>query len=607
GIRQEGQQWGMDHAPEVDPFTASEIEVIKGAGSIRYGSDAIGGVILLEPRKMPELPGIYGDINLVGASNNRMGAGSAMLEGAFGKKLKGLCWRVQGTYRRAGNAETPHYYLDNTGFKEADFSSALEYRRNHLDVQLYYSQFSSQIGILSASHISNASDLNQAINSPQPIEKSVFSYSIDRPYQTVLHQLFKSSASLNYARLGKISITYAGQVDYRKEYSPDISYNDSIAALNLPELYFKIISHTVDLAWYHPFFSGFSGSIGMSAITQGNIYQGTDFFSVIPNFRNYGAGAYAIEKWTRGKLSIEGGLRYDYLWMQVYMYNQNLVYVNPIHQYDNLTTSLGATYKLNENFSVYANYGNAWRAPGPNELYGMGVHVSAASFERGDSTLGVEKSYNFTGSLIYHYKERFKAELGLYNNTIDNFIYLRPDMKPITLISGAYPSFTYVQANVVFRGVDFDFKFRITKRLVFISKTTIVRAFNYSINDYLIFTPSDRFQNSLRYEFKPLGKLHKCYVGFSNLFVAHQNRVPPNSDYALPPPSYTLFNAEIGMTLNWIKRPMEVSLVVNNIANMAYRDYLDQLRYFCDEPGRNFILRIKMPLFPVKEDKTTAH
>jgi iron complex outermembrane receptor protein len=603
GVRQEGQQWGNDHAPEVDPFIASEIAVIKGAGSIRYGSDAIGGVILLESKKMPETPGIYGEVNLAGASNNRMGTGSAMLEGAFGKKLKGLSWRIQGTFRQAGNSMAPHYYLDNTGFKEGDFSAAMEYKRNHTDFQLYYSEFSSQIGILLASHIGNANDLYQAINSGQPIQpNSKFTYFIDRPYQTVLHQLFKSNASINYASLGKISVTYAWQIDYRKEFSPDISYNDSIAALNIPELYFKIISHTVDVAWYHPSFAGFSGSLGLNAITQGNVYRGTDFFSVIPNYRNYGAGAYAIEKWSRGKFSVEGGLRYDYLWLQVYMYNQNLIYVNPIHQYDNLTTSLGATYRLNPHISFYANYGSAWRAPGPNELYGMGVHVSAASFERGDSTLGVEKSYNFTGSAIYTFQDRLKVELGLYNNTIDNFIYLRPDLKPITLISGAYPSFTYVQANVIFRGIDLDFKWRVFKGLYFISKTTLIRAFNYSITDYLIFTPADRFQNTCRYEFKTIKNLQKPYIGFSNLYVAHQNRVPPNSDFAPPPSSYTLFNAEIGSTLYWIKRPIEFSFMVNNIANIAYRDYLDRLRYFADEPGRNFVVRIKMPLFA---DKTT--
>ena len=50
GIRQEGQQWGSEHAPEIDPYIANRLTVIKGAASVRYGGDAIGGVILVEPR-----------------------------------------------------------------------------------------------------------------------------------------------------------------------------------------------------------------------------------------------------------------------------------------------------------------------------------------------------------------------------------------------------------------------------------------------------------------------------------------------------------------------------------------------------------------------------
>ena len=46
GARHESQKWGPDHAPEIDPFSAGSISVIKGAAGVRYGPDAIGGVLL---------------------------------------------------------------------------------------------------------------------------------------------------------------------------------------------------------------------------------------------------------------------------------------------------------------------------------------------------------------------------------------------------------------------------------------------------------------------------------------------------------------------------------------------------------------------------------
>ena len=226
GVRQEGQQWGTEHAPEIDPFIASEISIIKGAASLKYGSDAIGGVILLEPKPLPEKIGIGGELNLVGASNNRMGVISGMLEGALDHKLSGISWRVQSTLKSAGNAHAPAYYLDNTGLREADYSAALSYTRQNYGAELYFSEFSTKIGILTASHIGNANDLYQAISAAAPLEKNQFSYKIERPYQDVNHTLLKAVGYLDLPGKGKVELTYARQQDSRLEYSPDVSYNN---------------------------------------------------------------------------------------------------------------------------------------------------------------------------------------------------------------------------------------------------------------------------------------------------------------------------------------------------------------------------------------------
>ncbi|HLT23904.1 MAG TPA: Plug domain-containing protein, partial [Ignavibacteria bacterium] len=74
GVRQEGQQWGFEHAPEIDPFIAKKLTVIKGANSVRYGSDAIGGVILVEPNDLQyNMNKLNGEVNLIGFSNGRAG------------------------------------------------------------------------------------------------------------------------------------------------------------------------------------------------------------------------------------------------------------------------------------------------------------------------------------------------------------------------------------------------------------------------------------------------------------------------------------------------------------------------------------------------------
>ena len=54
GIRQEGQQWGDEHGIEVDAETVGSAEILKGPASLMYGSDALAGVIILNPNPFPE-------------------------------------------------------------------------------------------------------------------------------------------------------------------------------------------------------------------------------------------------------------------------------------------------------------------------------------------------------------------------------------------------------------------------------------------------------------------------------------------------------------------------------------------------------------------------
>lgn len=589
GVRQEGQQWGSEHAPEIDPFIATKISVIKGAAGIRYGSDAIGGVILVEPKALPSVPGVKGELNLAGMSNGRLGASSLTLEGAFDKKLKGLSWRVQGTARRAGNSKTAHYYMENTAFKEENFSTTLNYNRGRYGAELYFSQFYTKLGIFSGSIVGSIADLQQALKSPVPVTPSYFSYTIGRPYQQVTHDLFKAKAFYKFKNKSRLEFTYAWQRNRRYEY--DYPYLNGSTA---PALYLQIVTQTTEGIWYHNPFKNknMSGSIGINTIVQGNIRE---YQFIIPNFYSYGGGAFIIEKWKKNRLTIEGGLRYDYRWLQAYMINNTTAQeVAPIRNFSNPTAMLGMLYHLRENLTFNANLGTAWRAPSAYELYANGVHQSAASYDIGDPNLKAERAYNFNAALNYSGKKLY-GEIGFYNNQINNYIYSKPDLEYLYTIRGAFPEFTYTQVNARFRGLDIKATYVIVDSLTFTSKTSLLWAYNQSIHNYLIFAPPNRYENSIHYNFGNLGKLQGFYINVANIYVIHQWRVPPNSDYTTPPGAYTLFNADFGFDVPVGKHTMNINFSATNFLNRAYRDYLNRYRYFTDDIGRSFILRIKIP------------
>ena len=591
GIRQEGQQWGSEHAPEIDPFVATKLTVIKGANGVRYGSDAIAGVILVEPGKLRDSAGIDAELNLVGMSNGRSGIVSGIINQNF-KRISALSWRLQGTLKKAGNLNTPNYILKNTGVEEYNFSGGIGWNKPKYGVELFYSQFNTTIGIFSGAHIGNVTDLMAVIDRPEPLEKADFTYSIGRPYQHVEHELFKVKAFVLTGNVGKLSLVYARQYNLRNEFDKEKPRNNALADLNKPELQFEITSHTLEVLWEHNSFNGFTGTVGISGMKQGNTYDGRYF---IPNFSNYTGGAYWIERYTKNKLQLEAGVRFDYRHLQVYKYVNNVI-TSPEYIYQNMSGTLGLLYTINKKMQFSLNAGTAWRAPNVNELHSKGIHHGSATYEIGDEYLKPEKAINFVASLEYNSNDKLKIEISPYYNVINDFIYLQPKFPATVTISGAFPTFVYTQANVTLMGVDGQISYELISHLTVSEKLSILRAYNNSAKDYLIQMPADRSITTLSYDFKSWKILNESFISINGVYENKQWRVPVNADYAAPPAAYFLLNAELGTTLQLKRQRLVISISGNNLLNTVYRNYMNRFRYYSDELGRNVLLRIKIPI-----------
>lgn len=603
GIRQEGQQWGSEHAPEIDPFIASRVSLVKGASGVRYGSDAIGGVILVEPAPLPATHGQHGELNMVGFTNGRQGVVSGQTENTLGKDNQ-FAWRVQGTLKRGGNLQTPGYYLSNTGTSEQNGSVAMAYRTRKLTTDLFYSRFNTKIGIFTGAHIGSLTDLEQVLASGEPYIKSGFSYAIDRPSQQVQHDLLKWRTTYKPSEKGLWTLTLARQFDDRSEFDLHRPRNDSLAALNRPELRFRLTTYTGDLVFEHKPVGALSGQAGVTGMYQFNIMNGRP---LIPNFRTFAGGAFWIEKLRKERWEYEAGLRFDVRHMQVFRY-QNGVLTSPVYAFANGSGTLGATYTLNQAWTSRVNLGTAWRAPNVSELFSDGVHHGAAAYELGDPGLQPEKAYNLNWNTTYTGK-RIQAEVDLFYNYIRDYIYLQPQAEPRLTIRGAFPFFKYTQTDVIYTGFDASATVTllpVTNQggLLWTTKLAYLYVQDVVHHQPLVWIAPNRFDNALRFELPVWGRdtqkkgehahWHDLYAEISNLLVARQNRVPANSDFVAPPPAYALWNAAVGATFPFAgEHGLTVSLSVNNLFNTVYRDYLNRFRYFADDPGRNLAVRLK--------------
>ncbi len=623
GVRHESQQWGLEHAPEIDPFLANNITIIKGAASIRYGSDAIAGVILMQPTALP-LKGITGDVHLVGTDNYGMQAVSGNVEIGLEKQFKGLAFRAQATTKKAGNSKTPGYYLKNTGFTENDLAFEAAYNKDGFKFDVFYSLFSTTVGIFEGSHVGNATELYDAIHRTTPNVTADFSYDIIRSKQKVNHSLLKAVASYQSPKIGKMELIYGNQVNNRQEYDIDLPFSSDPKWLTEPQIDFKIYTDALNFTYSHPTTkNGFAGQIGVDAAQQTNICDGLRY--LVPNFRSLSGGIFALERYIKEKYTVEAGVRYDIKTLLGYPLDESGIKTYKSNlKYENFTYTLGTSIRFNERVSSSLNLASAWRAPSVNELYISGVHLSAASYELGDSSLQSERSNGLTFSTKYESK-KLNVEVGAYYQIIKNFIYSKPALKFINLVSGSYPAFNYTQTDAVIRGFDVDADWQVLDQVKVESKLSAVYATNERTAEWLVSMPADRLQTNLHYDFKQKSesKFSKSYISFNNTIVAQQTRIPENSknrqqtlienfsqilvgktikwdvpsisDYNYPTAGYILFDLVGSTTYTIKKQPIVFTLTVNNIFNTRYRDYLSRYRYFADDLGRVISLHVHVP------------
>ncbi|HZH96798.1 MAG TPA: TonB-dependent receptor, partial [Flavisolibacter sp.] len=544
GVRQEGQQWGAEHAPEIDPFIANRLTVIKGVDELRYGSDAIGGVILVEPRTLRSTPGYNAELNTVYFTNNRQYVASAIFEQQL-KSLPSFTYRVQGTFKKGANVGTPNYRLNNTGMEEKNFSLTAGWRKEHFNTEVYYSFFKTEIGIFAGAHVGNLADLRNAIaaSRPDPTFTGENTYRIGRPYQDVTHQLLKWKTGFDINN-SKFNVLIAGQYNERKEY--DVVRNSSTTT---PQIDLSVFTLSEELNWEHPKKSAFSGTVGLVAMQQDNSYSGR---YLIPNYRSYSFGGYAIEKWAAGAWDAQAGIRYDSKDINTSRLQAASQTFTTYHfAFSTLASSINAGYKILPQWKVNGNLSLSTRAPQVNELLTNGIHHGTGTYEVGDIYLVPEQAFNVSLNSNYTSKNKaFSADLTLYRNNIDNFIYQQPKPdEPVLTIRGAFPKLVYQSTDALLQGLDLSTVFNFNQRVSLASRYSMLRVKNKRLDDWLIGMPADRIGNEVTYALQDAKQFNNTYFSLEVQNVFRQTRVHDEKngrqDYKEPPAGYMLVNANL--------------------------------------------------------------
>ncbi len=620
GVRMEDQEWGAEHAPNIDVNTANSISVLKGASALQYSGDAIGGIVISEPKTMPIKDSLFGKTIASFSSNGRGGSLTSQLTKSSGD---GWFASLQGSLKRYGDFEAPDYELSNTGLSEQAVSFRGGLNKISYGLEGYYSFFASKLGILRASHLGGASDQVTAIESEVPQIIEPFTYEIERPRQEVTHHTARVSGFKKLEGFGKIDAQYNFQYNQRFEF--DIRRGDDA---NKPSVDLQLTTHRADVNMLWNEQQYMSVKAGITGMWQNNFADpNTGVRRLIPDYDEYNLGVYAIGEYeASAQWTFELGGRFDYTFMDVDKFYRtsfweargydeefpelvvgefgNQILTNPQLTFNNVSATAGAAYRIGNGMSLLANYAFASRAPNPSELFSEGLHHSASRIELGDLRFNSEQAQKITLTL-QRTAGRLTFSVNPYANFIEDFILIEPTGIRQTL-RGNFQVWEYRQTAARLLGLDLDAQIAVTNWLDYQFQFSLVKGTDTDLDRPLINMPPARLRNGFSGSFL---KNNKLRLGLQSEYVFRQNEFPNNNfevflpeqdsnvlvDISTPPDAYHLihFNGSYAFSMG-AGTTGEVGLDVTNLFNTEYRDYLNRLRYYADDQGRNVLLSLKI-------------
>ncbi len=567
GQRVESQQWGTDHAPNLETRDAERVEIIKGPASVLYGSDALGGVVNVIARALPDATGrdafVTTGVAAVYDANLRGPEATLSLEGAAG----GLGWRTSLTGRSMQDMRAPDGPLLNTANRTGNALVALGYRGAWGSV---------------ATRLSRRDERIEVYDDPVAV-----------PGYTGYQRIVSDRAKLELrrpVRAGRLEVDLAAERNVRRE------FNDLADAHHVLGL--QALTGTVTAHWYPApavmARSEWSGMLGVAGMGQRFRKSGTS--TLIPDASAQNVALYGYEQTTLGRWTLSLGARCDVRSLSAH---EDSVLSLPSTQrtWSTWSGNAGATYAVREDMAVVVSLARGFRSPWYNELFANGFHEGTRAYERGNASLRLETSLNADLGFRIR-RRRVTLDAGVYSNRVRDYIYLRP------FGSGGrvFDSLDVVQGDAWLRGGELALTVQPARWLTIDGGTDLTIGDNRTSGIPLTFVPPPRATWGVRVSGAPRGFGAEAiqalfgsgaipYVHLTGEVHATQRRLDPTD---VAPPRYALYHLSTGVALASARGPIHLDLVVRNLGNARYRPFLSRYKEFADAPGRSVQLRVSM-------------
>lgn len=528
GIRLENQQFGDEHGLGINASGLESIEVIKGPASLLYGSDALGGVLYLNPEKFAAQNETHGDLN-VDYFTNTQGLNTNLGFKTSGKNLKFI---LRGGLSEHSDYDTEDYRVTNSRFKEQDLKTALGYQSTRFKTELRYNFNGSELGI--------PEELGEQSTDKDPL----------LPFQEIDNHILSSKSSVFFSN-SSMDVNLGYIFNDRKEFAEE---------LDEAELHMKLKTFNYDLKYNLPELGKLETIVGIQGMHQTNANFGEE--ELIPDATTNDFGILAHSHIHFEAVDLHMGLRFD---------NRNISVDNGIDRsFNSFNGAFGLKFDMFKTIATRINLATGFRAPNLAELTSDGVHEGTNRYEIGNPDLDNEQNFQLDFALEFR-NEHFEVSAGAFYNRINDYIFISPDG---SFIDGD-PVYNYLQDDAKLYGGEFGLHLHPHPLdwLHFESSFETVTGAQDN-EDPLPLIPANTLSNTLRFDLKE-GWLKQGYAFMTLRSTFAQDDV---SQFETRTGGYSLLSAGLGGNMSLLKHDLQLSISVTNLFNKAYISHLSRLK-----------------------------
>jgi iron complex outermembrane receptor protein/hemoglobin/transferrin/lactoferrin receptor protein len=587
GIGVDYQQYGARHPPNIDPFLAGRIEVVRGASSLLYGSGALGGAIDVQaPAFVFAAPGeneANADTLFVYHSNN-----DQWDVGAKARASSDWLSIDAGLIRRnAGNLNTPDA---KTAAETGDPSDP------KFTGELPFTDFDQINGQFGVGFLTGIGEFGARYSQ----------------WNNENNYLLPTGGGIGlWLRNDELQLTGAMPLASGWELKPTLSWQNNLRRANSAgtplsagydgTVHLEFDRYVARFEAIHGALGPFDGgTLGVEYAKKTQYSRGATVLS--PGGEVSNLALFAFESKDIGALTLQAGLRYD--WHTVTGdAGKTSAPVNftgrDEHNFGELTGSLGAVYRVTDQLAIASNLGRGFRAPSLFELYADGVHGGVAAIQEGNPNLDAETSLNIDLGARWR-SDRLQASATVYRNAIDNYIFLEDTFQS----RNGLPVFEYQQDDALLTGLELEARWQVTDQLELGGTLDLVRGTNDRTDEDLPLLPADSLRLEATYRFAERGPIREPYLTVGMRHAASKDAAPgePFAQFDRLPfgtastDAYTLADLDLGFAFRAFgNRLARVDLAVRNLFDTEYRDFLDTYKGYALSPGRDVRISLSVP------------